>query len=125
MQQCGELVNSSRERLHEEMLNDSQLRLRAEGLRALLAQGALPDDLPAFSTGCKAPTSTRPELGEKSPAAIRRVEAAGLKPMPALQHALLFGPYIEGMAGAFAVEGLPEFEATCRPSTPSCATRPT
>ena len=32
--------------------------------------------------------------------------------MPALQHALLFGPYIEGMAGAFAVEGLPEFEAT-------------
>ena len=37
---------------------------------------------------------------------------AGLKPMPALQHALLFGPYIEGMAGAFAAEGLPEFEAT-------------
>ena len=37
---------------------------------------------------------------------------AGLKPMPALQHALLFGPYIEWMTGRFAAEGLPEFEAT-------------
>ena len=32
--------------------------------------------------------------------------------MPALQHALLFGPYIEGMTGTFAAEGMPEFEAT-------------
>ena len=32
--------------------------------------------------------------------------------MPALQHALLFGPYMEGLAGAFVAEGMPEFEAT-------------
>ena len=32
--------------------------------------------------------------------------------MPALQHALLFGLYMEGMAAAFVSEGMPEFEAT-------------
>ncbi len=32
--------------------------------------------------------------------------------MPALQHALLFGPYIEQLAAARTAEGLPEFEST-------------
>jgi tRNA nucleotidyltransferase/poly(A) polymerase len=68
---------------------------------------------PAFSAWLQSPA------GEGGMAwahkALRQFDVwkkAGLKPMPSLQHALLFGPYIESVAAAMAADGLPEFEAT-------------
>lgn len=113
IQMCGELVNSSRERLHEEMLKILNCGCALKVFERSWRKGLFQTIYPAFSAWLQGPDKHEALHWVKK--ALRQFDvwkAAGLKPMPALQHALLFGPYIEGMAGAYAAEGLPEFEAT-------------
>ena len=112
MKMCGELVNSSRERLHEEMLKILDCGCALKVFERAWSKGLFQTIYPAFSTWLNGPDKHDAMHWVKK--ALRQFDvwkANGLKPMPALQHALLFGPYIEGLAGAFAAEGLPEFEA--------------
>ncbi len=113
MKMCGELVNSSRERLHEEMLKILNCGCALKVFERSWRKGLFQTIYPAFSAWLQGPD--RHEAMNWVKKALRQFDVwkqAGLKPMPALQHALLFGPYMEGMAGAFAAEGMPEFEAT-------------
>ena len=110
---CGELGSSSRERLHEEMLKILNCGCALKVFERSWRKGLFQTIYPTFSAWLQGPD--RHEAMNWTKKALRQFDVwkqAGLKPMPALQHALLFGPYIEGMAGAFAAEGLPEFEAT-------------
>ncbi|MGD9781947.1 MAG: polynucleotide adenylyltransferase PcnB [Kiritimatiellia bacterium] len=112
IQMCGELVNSSRERLHEEMLKILNCGCALKVFERSWRKGLFQTIYPAFSAWLQGPDKHEALHWVKK--ALRQFDvwkAAGLKPMPALQHALLFGPYMEGMAGAFAAEGMPEFEA--------------
>ncbi len=113
MQLCGELVNSSRERLHEEMLKIFNCGCALKVFERAWRKGLFQTIYPAFSNWLQGPDKHEAMNWVKK--ALRQFDVwkqAGLKPMPALQHALLFGPYMEGLAGAYAAEGLPEFEAT-------------
>ena len=113
MQQCGELVSSSRERLFEEMLKILNCGCALKVFERAWRKGLFQTIYPAFSAWLDGPDKHEALNWVKK--ALRQFDVwkqAGLKPMPALQHALLFGPYIEGMAGGFAAEGMPEFEAT-------------
>ena len=112
IQMCGELVNSSRERLHEEMLKILNCGCALKVFERSWRKGLFQTIYPAFSAWLQGPDKHEALHWVKK--ALRQFDvwkAAGLKPMPALQHALLFGPYMEGMAGAFAAEGMPAFEA--------------
>ena len=113
IQQCGELRNSSRDRLHEEMLKILNCGCALKVFERSWHKGLFQTIYPAFSNWLQGPDKHAAMAWVKK--ALRQFDVwkqNGLKPMPALQHALLFGPYMEGMAGAFAAEGLPEFEAT-------------
>ena len=113
IQQCGELRNSSRDRLHEEMLKILNCGCALKVFERAWQKGLFQTIYPAFSNWLQGPDKHAAMAWVKK--ALRQFDVwkqNGLKPMPALQHALLFGPYMEGMAGAFAAEGLPEFEAT-------------
>ena len=110
---CGELGSSSRERLHEEMLKILNCGCALKVFERSWRKGLFQTIYPTFSAWLQGPD--RHEAMNWTKKALRQFDVwkqAGLKPMPALQHALLFGPYIEGLAGAFVAEGLPEFEAT-------------
>ncbi len=113
IQQCGELGSSSRERLFEEMLKILNCGCALKVFERSWRKGLFQTIYPAFSAWLQGPDKHDALNWVKK--ALRQFDVwkqAGLKPMPALQHALLFGPYMEGMAGAFAAEGMPEFEAT-------------
>ena len=113
IQQCGELKSSSRERLFEEMLKILNCGCALKVFERAWRKGLFQTIYPAFSAWLDGPDKHEALNWVKK--ALRQFDVwkqAGLKPMPALQHALLFGPYIEGMAGAFVAEGMPEFEAT-------------
>ena len=113
MKQCGELGSSSRERLFEEMLKILNCGCALKVFERSWRKGLFQTIYPAFSNWLQGPDKHEALNWVKK--ALRQFDVwkqAGLKPMPALQHALLFGPYIEGMAGAFVAEGMPEFEAT-------------
>ena len=108
----GELKNSSRERLHEEMLKILNCGSAGKVFDRAWQKGLFQRIYPAFAEWLQSPAG-HPALHWVKKA-LRQFDVwklAGLKPMPALQHALLFGPFIEGLAGTFAAEGLPEFEA--------------
>ena len=113
MQLCGELKNSSRERLFEEMLKILNCGCALKVFERSWRKGLFQVIYPAFANFLQLPDGHAALHWVKK--ALRQFDVwkvNGLKPMPALQHALLFGPYLEGMAGAFVAEGLPEFEAT-------------
>jgi poly(A) polymerase len=113
MKMCGELVNSSRERLQEEMLKILNCGRALRVFERSWQKGLFQTIYPGFSGWLQSPAGHATLHWVKK--ALRQFDVwkeAGLKPMPALQHALLFGPYIEGIAGAYAADGLPEFEAT-------------
>ena len=113
MQLCGELKNSSRERLYEEMLKILNCGCALKVFERSWRKGLFQVIYPAFANFLQLPDGHAALHWVKK--ALRQFDVwkvNGLKPMPALQHALLFGPYLEGMAGAFVAEGLPEFEAT-------------
>ena len=108
----GYLKNSSKDRLHEEMLKILNCGRALRVFERSWQKGLFQTIYPAFSAWLQAPEN--PEAGHWVKKALRQFDVwkqAGLKPQPALQHALLFGPYIEGMAAAVAAEGTPEFEA--------------
>ncbi|NCA83015.1 MAG: polynucleotide adenylyltransferase PcnB [Opitutae bacterium] len=110
---CGELKNSSRDRLHEEMLKILNCGRAQRVFERSWQKGLFQTIYPGFSAWLQAPEGHAHLHWVKK--ALRQFDVwkeAGLKPMPALQHALLFGPYIEGLSGALAAEGMPEFEAT-------------
>jgi len=109
----GELGSSSRERLYEELLKILNCGRALKVFERSWQKGLFQTIYPAFSAWLQTPEGHAQLPWVKK--ALRQFDVwkeAGLKPMPALQHALKFGPYIEGMAGAFAAEGMPEFEAT-------------
>ena len=111
----GELKNSSRDRLHEEMLKILNCGCALKVFERAWRKGLFQTIYPPFSAWLQAPEGYAGTPWAKK--ALRQFDVwkqAGLKPMPALQHALLFGPYIEWLAGALVAgtEGLPEFEAT-------------
>lgn len=109
----GELKSSSRERLHEEMLKILNCGSALGVFERAWQKGLFQTIYPAFSAWLQTPEG-HPALHWVKKV-LRQFDVwkeAGLKPMPALQHALLFGPYIESMAAALAVDGMPEFEAT-------------
>lgn len=113
MQLCGELKNSSRERLYEELLKILNCGCALKVFERSWRKGLFQVIYPAFANFLQLPDGHAALHWVKK--ALRQFDVwkvNGLKPMPALQHALLFGPYLEGMAGAFVAEGLPEFEAT-------------
>ncbi len=110
---AGELVDSSRERLHEEMLKIFNCGSALKVFERSWRKGLFQTIYPAFSGWLQGPD------GPAGLHWVRKVlrqfdvwKEAGLKPLPALQHALLFGTYIEGMAAAYVSEEMPEFEAT-------------
>jgi poly(A) polymerase len=110
---CGELKNSSRERLHEEMLKILNCGSALKVFDRSWQKGLFQTIYPAFSAWLQGPGDHAGLHWVKK--VLRQFDVwkeNGLKPMPALQHALLFGPYIEAQAAALAVDGLPEFEAT-------------
>ncbi len=110
---AGELVNSSRERLHEEMLKILNCGSALKVFERSWSKGLFQTIYPAFSAWLQGPDGPAGLHWVKK--VLRQFDVwkeAGLKPMPALQHALLFGLYMEGMAAAFVSEGMPEFEAT-------------
>ena len=112
MKCCGDLKSSSRDRLHEEMLKILNCGRALRVFERSWQKGLFQTIYPGFSAWLQAPEGHVHLPWVKK--ALRQFDVwkeAGLKPMPALQHALLFGPYIEGLAGAFAADGLPEFEA--------------
>ena len=109
---CGDLKNSSKDRLHEEMLKILNCGRALRVFERSWQKGLFQTIYPGFSAWLQAPGN--PSALHWVKKALRQFDVwkdAGLKPMPALQHALLFGPYIEGLAGAIAADGLPEFEA--------------
>ena len=113
MKCCGELRNSSRDRLHEEMLKILNCGRALRVFERSWQKGLFQTIYPGFSAWLQAPEGHVHLHWVKK--ALRQFDVwkeAGLKPMPALQHALLFGTYIEGLSGALAAEGMPEFEAT-------------
>jgi len=110
---CGDLQNSSRERLHEEMLKILNCGCAKIVFERSWKKGLFQTIYPAFSVWLQTPEGHAGTPWAKK--ALRQFDVwkeAGLKPMPALQHALLFGPYIEAMAATLAADGTPEFEAT-------------
>ena len=113
VQLCGELRNSSRERLHEEMLKILNCGSAKAVFDRSWKKGLFQTIYPAFSEWLQTPEghASMPWVRK----ALRQFDVwkqAGLKPMPALQHALLFGPRIEAMAAALTADDMPEFEAT-------------
>jgi len=113
MKTCGDLQNSSRERLHEEMLKILNCGRARKVFERSWQKGLFQTIYPAFSAWLQTPEGQAGMPWVKK--ALRQFDVwkeAGLKPMPALQHALLFGPYIEAMATGLAADDLPEFEAT-------------
>ena len=112
MKMCGELKSSSRDRLHEEMLKILNCGCALKVFERSWRKGLFQTIYPSFSAWLQTPEGHEGTVWAKK--ALRQFDVwkeAGLKPMPALQHALLFGPCIEGMARAFAADGMPEFEA--------------
>lgn len=113
MQLCGELKNSSRERLYEELLKILNCGCALKVFERSWRKGLFQVIYPALANFLQLPDGHAALHWVKK--ALRQFDVwkqNGLKPMPALQHALLFGPYLEGMAAAFVAEGMPEFEAT-------------
>ncbi len=109
---CGELKNSSRERMQEEMLKILNCGSAREVFDRSWQKGLFQTIYPAYSEWLRGPDGHAGMTWLKK--ALRQFDVwkeAGLKPMPALQHALLFGPYMEAMAAQFVADGLPEFEA--------------
>lgn len=110
---AGELQSSSRERLHEEMLKILNCGRALKVFERAWQKGLFQTIYPSFSAWLQtAEGHARLRWVKK---ALRQFDVwkdAGLKPMPALQHALLFGPYIEVLQAGFAADGIPEFEAT-------------
>lgn len=109
----GELGSSSHERLHEEMLKILNCGRALKVFERSWQKGLFQTIYPAFSAWLQTPAGHAGTVWAKK--ALRQFDVwkqAGLKPMPALQHALLFGPFIEDMATVLAAEDLPEFEAT-------------
>ena len=112
VQACGELKSSSRERLHEEMLKILNCGSARPVFDRSWQKGLFQTIYPAFSGWLQTPEGHSALHWVKK--ALRQFDVwkqAGLKPMPALQHALLFGPYMEAMAATLVAEGMPEFEA--------------
>lgn len=111
---AGELRNASRERLHEEMLKVMNCGSAQSVFERAWNKGLFQVTYPAFSAWLETPegqTRGRPWACK----AFRQFDVwkkAGLKPMPALQHALLFGAFIEARAAERAVAGEPLFVAT-------------
>jgi len=106
---AGDLANASHERMHEEMLKIFNCGHAAEVFRRSWELGLFQVIYPEFSAFL--------EHGPAARETVRRVltqfdvwKRNGLKPLPALQYALLFGPYIESIA-ATAQEGVAPFEA--------------
>ena len=109
---CGDLRNSSRDRLHEEMLKILNCGRALRVFERSWQKGLFQTIYPAFSAWLESAEGHAFLPWAKK--ALRQFDVwkdAGLKPMPALQHALLFGPYIESLSRALAAEGMPEFEA--------------
>ncbi len=110
---CSDLQNSSRERLHEEMLKILNCGCAKVVFERSWQKGLFQTIYPSFSAWLQTPEGETGLPWAKK--ALRQFDVwkkAGLKPMPALQHALLFGPYIEAMTATIVEEGIPEFEAT-------------
>lgn len=113
VQMSSEIKNSSRERLYEEMLKIFNCGSAKSVFDRSWKKGLFQAIYPSFSTWLQTPAghATLPWVKK----ALRQFDVwkqAGLKPMPALEHALLFGPAIEAMAAALVADGMLEFEAT-------------
>ena len=109
----GELKSSSRERLHEEMLKIFNCGSAQKVFERSWEKGLFQTIYPAFSRWMEEREGHAGTQWAKK--ALRQFDVwkrAGLKPNPALQHALLFGQYVEDAASKLAAEGMPEFEAT-------------
>ena len=110
----GELRYSSRERLQEEMLKILNCGSALKSYELAWRKGLFQTVYPAYSAWLQVPERQGAMQWVKK--ALRQFDVwkqAGLKPMPALQYALLFGPGIEAVAKEMAeADDLPEFEAT-------------
>ncbi|NLB66646.1 MAG: polynucleotide adenylyltransferase PcnB [Lentisphaerae bacterium] len=107
-----DLKNSSRERMHEEVLKILNCGSAKAAFSRSWQQGLFQTIYPSFSAWLGSPEGAASFPWVKK--ALRQFDVwkqANLKPMPALQHALVFGPYIEARAAELAAEGVPEFEA--------------
>ncbi len=113
MEMAGELKYSSRERLHEEILKILNCGCALKAFERAWRKGLFQTIYPTYAQWLQGPD--RQQAMQWIKKALRQFDVwkqAGLKPMPALQHALLFGPFLEGLAAANTAEDLPEFEAT-------------
>lgn len=113
VQMSSEIKNSSRERLYEEMLKILNCGSAKSVFDRSWKKGLFQAIYPSFSTWLQTPVGRAAMPWVKK--ALRQFDVwkqAGLKPMPALQHALLFGPCIEAMAATLVADGMLEFEAT-------------
>lgn len=110
----SELRYSSRERLQEEMLKILNCGSALKSYELAWRKGLFQTVYPAYSAWLQVPERQGAMQWVKK--ALRQFDVwkqAGLKPMPALQYALLFGPGIEAVAKEMAeADDLPEFEAT-------------
>ncbi|MDD2239093.1 MAG: polynucleotide adenylyltransferase PcnB [Kiritimatiellae bacterium] len=113
MQMSSEIQHSSRERLYEEMLKILNCGSAKSAFDRSWKKGLFQKIYPSFSTWLQTPEGQAAMPWVKK--ALRQFDVwkqARLKPMPALQHALLFGPQIEVMTATLVADGLVEFEAT-------------
>ncbi|HOE01334.1 MAG TPA: polynucleotide adenylyltransferase PcnB [Kiritimatiellia bacterium] len=113
VEMAGELKYSSRERLHEEILKILNCGCALKAFERAWRKGLFQTIYPAYAQWLQGPD--RQPAMQWIKKALRQFDVwkqAGLKPMPALQHALLFGPFLEGLAADNTAEDLPEFEAT-------------
>ena len=109
----SELRYSSRERLQEEMLKILNCGSALKSYELAWRKGLFQTVYPAYSAWLQVPERQGAMQWVKK--ALRQFDVwreAGLKPMPALQYALLFGPGIEAHARELEADDLPEFEAT-------------
>jgi poly(A) polymerase len=114
MNMCGELQSASRERMYEEMLKIFNCGCAQKIFDRSWRKGLFQTIYPAFSAWLQTEAGKARGLPwvKKALKQFDVWKKAGLKPMPALQHALLFGPYMECLVSAMSEEGVPAFEAT-------------
>ena len=105
-----ELANASHERMHEEMLKIFNCGHAADVFRRAWDLGLFQVIYPEFSDFLRAHSSAC-QNALRALAQFDIWKQNGLRPAPALQYALLFGPCIETLAASRA-GNLPLFEAT-------------
>lgn len=115
MEMCGALENSSRERMFEEIQKIHACGACAKVFDRAWRKRIFQTMFPAYSNWLSSPEGAAGLRWLKK--AFRQFDVwkqNGLKPEKYLQLAMMFGPYIEFLAGQAVEKGEPEFEAVTR-----------